>query len=125
QPGADIFSQTREWHPPIIAKDTNSNSHVVKFENTLLPGDSPQQEEKFWKNQSWIQNTKILVLGHHGSKTSTSAELIASLPNLQMAIASARWARYKHPHPATVAILQKYHIPLLRTEDWGNIWLER
>lgn len=121
----DFLTQTRAWHPSLIAKDTNSNSHVIKFETVLLPGDSPRQQEKIWKDQTWIRNTKILVLGHHGSKTSTSAELIASLPHLRMAIASARWARYKHPHPATIAILQRYRIPLLRTEDWGNIWIER
>lgn len=124
-PGADLFIKTRAWHPSVITKDTNNNSHVIKFENVLLPGDSPQQQERIWKDTPWMKDSKILVLGHHGSKTSTSAELLASLPNLRLAIASARWARYKHPHPATLAVLRRYRIPLLRTEDWGNIWLER
>lgn len=123
--GSDLLTQTHVWHPPVIAKDTNSNSHVVKFENVLLPGDSPQQQEKIWKDAPWIRDSKILILGHHGSKTSTSADLIERLPKLRVAIASARWARYKHPHPATLNILRKYHISLLRTEDWGNIWIER
>ena len=123
--GADLLAQTRTWDPSVIAKDTNSNSHVIKFENALLPGDSPQQQEKIWKDTPWLRNSKILVLGHHGSRTSTSTELLANLPELRLAIASARWARYKHPHPATLTALQKYRIPLLRTEDWGNIWLER
>lgn len=122
---ADLLTQTRVWHPSVITKDTNSNSHVIKFENVLMPGDSPRQQEKIWKNTPWIRDSKILVLGHHGSKTSTSTELLASLPNLRMAIASARWARYKHPHPATLTVLRKYHIPILRTEDWGHIWIER
>lgn len=122
---AAMKAQINNWHPSIPSKDTNGNSHVVLFENTLLPGDSTQKQEHLWKNEKWIQNSEILVLGHHGSKTSTSRELLTNLPKLRMTIASARWARYRHPHPATVSLLKRLHLPLLRTEDWGNIWLER
>jgi competence protein ComEC len=41
-----------------------------------------------------------------------------------MAIASARWKRYHHPHAEIEALLKQRHIPMIRTEDWGNIWFE-
>ncbi|MBO9665237.1 MAG: hydrolase [Bdellovibrio sp.] len=111
----------KEWSPQ-NAKETNSRSHVVRYEDYLLPGDSPVAEERFWQNIYWITSARVLVLGHHGSRTSTSTELLTRLPKLKMAIASARWARYKHPHAEVMWRLKKAHVPLLRTEDWGNIW---
>lgn len=110
---------------PALSKDTNAESRVVEYQGFLLPGDSPKTQEKIWQQLSWIAPTRVLVLGHHGSRTSTSKELIDRLPHLKMAVASARWARYKHPHAETVALLKLHHIALLRTEDWGNIWFEQ
>ena len=40
-----------------------------------------------------------------------------------MAIASARYAKYHHPDILTLKRLQAHHIPVLKTEDWGNLVL--
>jgi competence protein ComEC len=112
------------WTPSSDAEESNAKSHVVLFKNFLMPGDSPKEQELHWKNQSWILHTRILVLGHHGSHTSTSPQLLSQLPHLKMAIASARWKRYHHPHAEIEALLKQRHIPMIRTEDWGNIWFE-
>ncbi|MGZ3774691.1 MAG: ComEC/Rec2 family competence protein [Pseudobdellovibrionaceae bacterium] len=103
----------------------NSRSQVVLCKDVLTPGDSPIPQEKIWSQLPWIRPSRILILGHHGSKTSTSQELLKALPNVKMAISSARWNRYHHPHPIVEANLSKARIPLLRTEDWGNIWIEQ
>lgn len=112
------------WSPP-IGGSSNELSHVIFFQGVLLPGDSPLRQEKIWSLQRWVHKTKILLLGHHGSKTSTSDELIRKTPQLKLTISSARWARYKHPHSSIEIRLRKAQVPLLRTEDWGNIWLEQ
>lgn len=99
----------------------NDQSHVVfnwKF-RALLPGDSPSAQERRWLMKV-PRATRVLLLGHHGSRTSTSAGLLARLPQLKMAIASARKKKYGHPHAETQNRLKKYKIPLLKTEDWGN-----
>lgn len=116
----------RQWSPDssIKQKDTNSASHVIQYAQFLIPGDSPRAQELQWKNTSWVPQSKVLILGHHGSRTSTSKELLEQLPRLTMAIASARWKRYKHPHAETESLLKQHHIALLRTEDWGSIWFE-
>jgi competence protein ComEC len=119
--GPTLFKKSRKSKNEI---DTNAASQVVTFKRFLLPGDSPVKAEKVWQSLPWITNSKVLVLGHHGSRTSTSEELLDHLPHLQMAIASARWERYKHPHAEVVYRLKKRRIPLLKTEDWGNIWFE-
>ena len=90
-----------------------------------MPGDSPIQLEKLWATDfKSITLTRILILGHHGSRTSTGKDLLAHLPQLQFSIASARYAKYKHPHQETLNRLSEYNIPILKTEDWGNIWFE-
>jgi competence protein ComEC len=104
--------------------DSNALSQVVKYRDFLLPGDSPIAEEKFWMAMPWVSSARILILGHHGSRTSTSDELLSRIPSLRQAIASARYDRYKHPHPEVLYRLNQHRVPILKTEDWGNIWFE-
>jgi len=109
-----------------LKKKSNDLSHVlVARKKYLLPGDSSSFQEKIWGPQAKDLGTvRVLLLGHHGSKTSTSEELLRRLPGLKLAVASARRSRYGHPHPEVVARLRKFKIPLLRTEDWGNLWFQ-
>ncbi|WP_413574996.1 ComEC/Rec2 family competence protein [Bdellovibrio sp. HCB290] len=106
-------------------KDSNGLSQVIRYRDFLFPGDSPLAAEMTWMNLPWVTSSRVLVLGHHGSRTSTSQELLARLPSVRIAIVSARYERYKHPHAEVVHRLRKNRIPVLRTEDWGNIWFER
>ena len=103
-------------------KDKNSCSTVFKRKSFLIPGDSPKSQEKFWlpllENKTQIS---VLILGHHCSRTSTKTTLLSQLPNLKMAVASARRKKYGHPHLQTVETLKQRNIPLLKTESWGNL----
>lgn len=114
----------RLWTPP-SAKDSNSRSHVIRFQNILLPGDSPTSQEKIWILSPLVQDVTVMVLGHHGSATSTSAALLARLPGLRLAVSSARWRRYGHPHPDVQARLRLARVALVRTEDWGNLLFQK
>jgi competence protein ComEC len=107
-------------------KSANSRSRVwLLRERFLLPGDSPTTRERQWLRRLPLAGSlRVLVLGHHGSRTSTSAELLNSLPAVRMGIASARSARYGHPHREVVARLQRARIALVRTEDWGHLVFE-
>ena len=90
----------------------------------LLPGDSTQREEKHWVrllSPSQRQKTTLLLTGHHGSASSTSSLLLKHLPQLRGAIASARYARYGHPHWKTHQRLLQRGVPLVSTEHWGNL----
>lgn len=103
-------------------KTTNGLSRVIVWKNVLLPGDSSRTEEKIWMDRlPSLSFSHLLVLGHHGSRTSTSRALLAKLPLVKMAIASSRFRRYGHPHALVEKDLREFKIPLLRTEEWGNI----
>lgn len=106
--------------------DHNLLSRVFIFEtadgSVLLPGDSVLKGETLWlKRLRWADHVRILVLGHHGSRTSTGDELLEKLPDLTLAIASARNAKYGHPHPEVVRRLLNHQISVLKTEDFGHI----
>lgn len=103
---------------------SNESSQVFWFKKVLIPGDSPQKQEKKWDRSKLLSNTHFLLLGHHGSRTSTSLDLLEHLGHLKLGIASARKYRYGHPHKETILRMKKFRHPLLSTEDWGNIWLE-
>lgn len=108
-----------------LKKKTNDFSHVFLVRNQILiPGDSTAHQEKAWSHAADLRRVRFLLLGHHGSRTSTSAELLAQLRGLKMAVASARFAKYGHPHQEVVQRLSQLGVPLLKTEDWGNIWFE-
>lgn len=110
---------------PLFARNTNESSTIFYDENILITGDSPIQQEKIWTSE--IENlefARVLILGHHGSRTSTGKNLLSFLTHLKYSIASARYIKYKHPHSDTLRRLSEYSIPVLKTEDWGNIWFE-
>ena len=119
-------SQVRPlFRADIHEKGSNDSSHVLMLEKQILiPGDSPSSKERIWEENVEIKSARWLLLGHHGSRGSTSEELLNRLPSLKLAIASARIKKYGHPHIEVVERLRRHSVPILRTEDWGNIWIE-
>lgn len=95
----------------------------VKDALVLIPGDSTTHEEHIWAGAVPVA-TRGLVLGHHGSRTSTSPVLLSHTKHLKWAVSSARHHRYGHPHQQVVDELKRNKIPLLRTEDWGHLHFE-
>ncbi len=106
---------------------TSNGSSQVFFERltlALFPGDSTASQEKKWSRHHF-KNVQVLALGHHGSQTSSSNYLLHQLKNLKLAVASSRFEKYGHPHKEVIARLKRNRIPLLSTEDWGNIRYKR
>jgi competence protein ComEC len=104
------------------AKKDNDFSRVFIYANKILiPGDSTHRMEKIWSPQIKSRKLKWLFLAHHGSKTSTSKAFLGNNADFEFAIVSARKKVYGHPHWTVQKRLKEHHIPLLKTEDWGNI----
>lgn len=112
------------YRPSKKSQDKNAQSFVFSIGSVLIPGDAPKSSELKWRKNEELRHIKILILGHHGSRTSTSEELLKSLPQLNMSIASARYKKYRHPHAETQWRLKKNKTPILLTEDWGSISIE-
>ncbi len=106
--------------PQRYSEKSNYRSKVYEIENILIPGDSPSKMEKIWASPILLE-VKILILGHHGSQTSTSKYLLNQLKNLRLALSSSRRSRYGHPHPKVKERLNKISVPLLSTSEWGTL----
>jgi competence protein ComEC len=120
-PKCAVASPYQQWSNP-EGRTANAKSWVVLWRGVLAPGDSPRDQEKKWIRQmSDLASTRFFILGHHGSRTSTSKDLLAKIPHALMAVASSRFRRYGHPHAEVVRELDRARIPLLRTEEWGTI----
>lgn len=65
--------------------------------------------------------SQILILGHHGSHTSSSPAFLQHVAP-QFGVVSAGFANpYKHPHANVVDSLAQQHISLLRTDSMGGM----
>lgn len=129
-PMCSTATSTILWKPTLTSvfrkKFSKNDSSIVAWdEGVLAQGDSPIRQENIWSHKlSQLTKTKVLILGHHGSRTSTGPQLLQKLPHLQFAVASARWQKYHHPHAEVLKRLKNKKTPVLKTEDWGNIWFE-
>ena len=89
------------------------------FGSALLPGDIGIQQE--YRLLGALTPVDLLVLGHHGSQSSTSAALLRQLQP-RFAIASAGYRnRFNHPHPKVLSKLDSAGITVLRTDRDGMI----
>lgn len=110
------------------AENPNNGSVVLAVETTagfsaLLTGDIERVAEQHLMRQwgSAALDVDVLKVPHHGSRTSTSLQLLQAVrPSLAIMSVGAG-NRFGHPHPAIVARLTG--VPLLRTDEHGTVSL--
>lgn len=111
--------KNRNEHSCVLYIKVNSVS--APYRHFLIMGDAGWETEKNIMHMYPNLNVDVLVLGHHGSKHSTSAEFLDHYqPKLAIASAGVN-NRYKHPHVEVVQLLQQRQIPLLTTIENGTI----
>jgi competence protein ComEC len=87
----------------------------------LLSGDAEKEVEYRLAGEHALHPVDVLKLGHHGSRTSSTAELL-DLARPSFAVVSAGLDNlYRHPHPDVVARLQARGVRILRTDRGGQI----
>lgn len=104
--------------------ETNTTSIVGRLDigetSILFTGDSPISVEQFLiAADPKILDVDILKLGHHGSKTSTSEELLkATTPELALISAGIN-NQYGHPSKEVIERLEQFDIPWVSTATEG------
>ncbi|WP_235440474.1 ComEC/Rec2 family competence protein [Paenibacillus sp. DMB20] len=66
----------------------------------------------------------VLKIGHHGSKTSTSAEWLAAWKPKTAVISAGVNNMYRHPHPDVVARIKRYDALIFRTDLQGEVQMK-
>ena len=106
-------------------KNINDTSVIVKLffgENSFLfCGDASKSIENKLIDKNIDISAKTLKVGHHGSKNSTSEEFLKKVSPDLAVISVGLDNAYGHPNPEVLALLEKYDIKLLRTDQDGDI----
>ena len=121
-PPADFLARKarQKW------RSTNNNSLVVKVSfgdiSFLFAGDiMAEAEQELVEFSGADLGCDILLVPHHGSRTSSSQPFISSVqPNV--AVFSAGWKnRFRLPHPTVLAAYEKIGCQIFRTDKNGAI----
>lgn len=109
--------------------ETNTGSVVGKFvsgeRSVLFTGDSPAPIEQYLsKSIPELLDVDILKLGHHGSRTSTTAAYLkVTTPSLTL-ISAGKNNSYGHPHKEVTDLLKQFSIPHISTQYSGTVTFE-
>ena len=108
-----------------IKLDKNNASIVIYARigglTWLFTGDMEKEREvSLAENYSFL-DIEVLKVGHHGSKTSTSEELLEEFTPEMAIISVGEKNRYGHPHQEVIKRLEQKHIQILRTDQQGAI----
>lgn len=108
--------------------ETNSASIVGRLQignaSMLLTGDSPASVEHFLSvADPGSVDVDILKLGHHGSKTSSSAEFLKATSPILGLVSAGVANRYGHPAKEVTDRLKQFAIPFISTQDKGTVTL--
>lgn len=105
--------------------DSNESSLCVLFQpencDILITGDRSFDGEKELMEQIDLPDLEILVAGHHGSKTSTSLELLNKTRPEIVIISVGADNRYGHPTWETLERLDMFGCAVYRTDLKGTI----
>lgn len=109
--------------------ETNTGSVVGKFvsgeRSVLFTGDSPAPIEQYLaKSIPDLLNIDILKLGHHGSRTSTTASYLKTTTPILALISAGKNNSYGHPHKEVLDLLKQFNIPYVSTQTEGTVLLK-
>ncbi len=89
----------------------------------LVTGDVEMSVERELVREHELEGTDLLIVPHHGSKYSTSEELLAEAKP-ETAVISVGYNRYGHPTDEVLERLYEYNVSVLRTDELGRIIID-
>ncbi|QTR48749.1 DNA internalization-related competence protein ComEC/Rec2 [Candidatus Thiothrix anitrata] len=117
-------------HPSPAFKEPrdNNRSCMLKVSNAhhslLLTADIERPVEQWLLKQRADLAADVLLLPHHGSKTSSSPAFINAVAPRLGIVTSGYRNRYHHPHPSVTARYEARGIKLLNTVNSGELRLD-
>lgn len=94
----------------------------------LLTGDVEEEGEKALLEslrERQISDVTILKVAHHGSRNSTSAELLAQIEPKLAIISCGKNNRYGHPHAELLERLRQTGCTVLQTSEVGAVTVQK
>ncbi|MGH7249803.1 MAG: ComEC/Rec2 family competence protein [Minisyncoccia bacterium] len=106
---------------------TNDGSVVARLSygssSVMLTGDATIKTEKIILSENPVAELKstVLKVGHHGSRTSTSADFVQAVSPTYAVISDGKNNKYGHPHQETLDTLAQFGVKIFRTDLLGTI----
>jgi len=103
--------------------DSNDQSLVVEIRfgafSALLTGDVSAAVERTIRDR--LNPVDVLKVAHHGSRTSTSADLLKAVRPRIALISAGRRNAFGHPHPTVLSRLSQADVSTFSTAEWGTL----
>lgn len=103
----------------------NSNSLCLRIEygdfRCLLTGDAEQDAERYMVAYRQDLSCDVYVVGHHGSSSSTSEELLEAASPRYAFLSVGAGNAYGHPTEQTMTALRQHGVALYRTDKQGEV----
>lgn len=121
---ADVLAPLQDAKKELLSTNDSSVVLLVHYgaSRVLLTGDmeSPAEAQLVSRYGGALYAT-VLKAGHHGSKSSTSALLLAAVKPTFVVISAGKNNRYGHPSPAALSRIQASGATALETMERGSI----
>lgn len=114
---------------PTFSPESNENSLCVLFEQKncaiLVTGDRSRLGELLLMHANTLPDVDLLIAGHHGSKNSTSEELLTAVSPETVFISVGEKNTYGHPAAELLDRLNDFGCVVYRTDLHGNLIFRR
>ena len=110
-------------YPPVGYGDENERGLsilTIGAVNALITGDMNSAGERSLLRFAAVPDIDMLIVGHHGSRFSTSDELLAAVTP-EIAVISVGNNSYGHPADETLIRLEQLSIAVFRTDQTGHV----
>ena len=105
--------------------EPNANSIMLRLDygsfSMMLAGDAEEQTEHRLITKELDLETRVLKVGHHGSRYATSEGFLKRVKPEIAIVSCGAWNRYGHPSQAVLDRLRAANVKLYRTDLHGEI----
>ena len=120
-------------HPDTVLLDASESAndysavfqlHFGPFSSLFLGDVSTEVEAALLHRYGDRLDVDMIKVGHHGSRTSTSAELLRQASPAVAMISVGRRNFYRHPSPQVIERLEAAGVTTFRTDQQGSVLLQ-
>lgn len=108
-----------------VTDDQNEESIVTRTTlnetSIMISGDVSSDVERRLIKQNQVLNSDIVLIGHHGSRDSSSSEWLSATDPRVGIVQAGKDNTYGHPHKETLLRIKNQGIPLYNSVDNGTI----
>lgn len=130
-----VLAPSQEYSPGSTPKNNDSLVLAITYgkRRFVLTGDAERSVEFDIASHGQLEHIDVLKVGHHGSKTSTTPDLLAMLRPSFAVVSVGEGNLYGHPHPDVMSRLREAHVQSFRTDragltqfrtDGKKLWIE-